>query len=92
MSEPEITRLTITWSKTTDLALRSHLGALGLKRGSLSKFIEDAVKWRLLDQTVSEVRKPFSDVPVDELHDMIEIAVKSIRNKKRQGRRSRSKR
>lgn len=90
MPEPEITRLTITWSKDTDLALRSYLGAQGLKKGALSKFIEDAVKWRLFDQTVSEVRKAFADVPADELDTMIGEAVESIRkekHRKRQGRR-----
>lgn len=30
-SSAEITRLTITWSKNTDLALRSYLGSQGLK-------------------------------------------------------------
>jgi hypothetical protein len=72
------------------LALRSYLGAQGLKKGALSKFIEDAVKWRLFDQTVNEVRKAFADVPADELHNMIEEAVESIRKEKhreRQGRR-----
>ena len=42
--------------KDTDLALRSHLGSQGLKKGSLSQSIEDAVKWRLFNQTVGEVR------------------------------------
>ena len=58
MPEAEITRLTIVWSKDTDLALRSHLGARGLKKGALSKFVEDAVKWRLFDQTVNQARRP----------------------------------
>ena len=31
MPEPTITRLTITWSKNTEVALRSHLGSQGLK-------------------------------------------------------------
>jgi len=31
MPETEITRLTITWSKDTDLALRSYLGACSIK-------------------------------------------------------------
>jgi len=44
MSEPETTRLTITWSKQADLALRSYLGAQGMKKGDISKFIEDAVR------------------------------------------------
>ena len=89
MPETEITRLTITWSKETDLALRSYLGAQGLKKGALSKFIEDAVKWRLFDQTVNEVRQAFADVPADELDNMIDEAVVSVRKEKhreRQGR------
>ena len=36
MPETDITRLTITWSKDTDLALRSYLGSQGLKKGALS--------------------------------------------------------
>ena len=89
MPETEITRLTITWSKDTDLALRSYLGAQGLKKGALSKFIEDAVKWRLFDQTVNEVRQAFADVPADDLDNMIDEAVVSVRKEKhreRQGR------
>lgn len=89
MPETEITRLTITWSKETDLALRSYLGAQGLKKGALSKFIEDAVKWRLFDQTVNEVRQAFADVPADNLDNMIDEAVVSVRKEKhreRQGR------
>jgi Ribbon-helix-helix domain len=89
MPEPGITRLSITWSKDTDLALRSYLGARGLKKGALSKFIEDAVKWRLFDQTVHEVRQAFADVPADELDNMIEEAVDSIRKQKHRKRRGR---
>jgi hypothetical protein len=37
MPEAEITRLTIVWSKDTDLALRSHLGAQGLKKAKASE-------------------------------------------------------
>ena len=89
MPDPEITRLTITWSKDTDLALRSFLGAQGLKKGSLSKFIEDAVKWRLFDQTVSEVRDAFADIPAQELEGLIDEAVRDVRKEKSQERQSR---
>jgi hypothetical protein len=85
MSEPKTTRLTIVWSKETDLALRSFLGAQGLKKGALSKFIEDAVKWRLFDQTVSEVREAFADVPPDQLQNMIDEAVREVRKDMRPG-------
>ena len=86
MPETEVTRLTISWSKDTDVALRSHLGAQGLKKGALSKFIEDAVKWRLFDETVNEVRQAFADVPPAELHNMIDEAVAGVRKEKHRGR------
>jgi len=90
MPETELTRLTITWSKDTDLALRSYLGARGFKKGALSKFVEDAVKWRLFDQTVTQVRKAFADVPTRELHSLIEEAVTSVRKEKSRERNGRS--
>jgi hypothetical protein len=92
MSDPENTRLTIIWSKETDLALRSFLGSQGLKKGALSKFIEDAVKWRLFDQTVSEVREAFADVPPDRLENMIDEAVREVRKEMRQERQIRTER
>ena len=90
MPQTELTRLTITWSKDTDLALRSHLGARGLKKGALSKFVEDAVKWRLLDQTVSQMRAAFADMPPDELQSLIDEAVTSVRQEKRRDRQRRT--
>jgi hypothetical protein len=41
--EEEAVRWTITVSKETDLTLRTFLGAQGMKKGDLSKFIEG---WR----------------------------------------------
>ena len=89
MSEPAVTRVTICWSKDTDLALRSYLGSQGLKKGAISKFVEDAVNWRLFKQTVSEVREAFAGVPPDEINDMINEAVRSVRQEKNRTRRAR---
>lgn len=89
MPEAEITRLTIVWSKDTDLALRSHLGAQGSKKGALSKFVEDAVKWRLFDQTVNQAREAFASVPARELRDTIDDAILNVRKRKRRQLRSR---
>ena len=71
------------------MALRSYLGSHGLKKGALSQFIEEAVKWRLFSQTVEEVRAGFAGVDADELDGIINEAVKSVRQAKhpdRQGR------
>lgn len=90
MPKTEITRLTITWSQDTDLALRSHLGARGLKKGALSKFVEDSVKWRLFDQTVDQVRQAFVGVPANDLQSVIDEAVVSVRKQKRRERQGRT--
>ena len=79
VSDHETTRLTITWSKGVDLALRAYLGAQGMKKGDISKFIEEAVRWRILQQTVQETREAFADIPPDELQKMIDEAVDEIR-------------
>ena len=80
--EPETTRLTITWSKEADFAMRSFLGAQGMKKGDISKFIEEAVRWRIFQQTVSEAREAFADVPPDKLQRMIDQAVEEVRAKR----------
>jgi hypothetical protein len=84
------TRLTISWSEDTDLALRSHLGSQGLKKGAISAFIEDAVKWRLFHETVGEVRERFVAVPTEELDDLLNEVAHSVRSEKRRERKVRS--
>jgi hypothetical protein len=86
VSDPETTRLTITWSKQADFALRSYLGTQGMKKGDLSKFIEEAVRWRIFHQTVGESRKAFADVPADKLQKMIDEAVDEVRAKRYRAR------
>jgi hypothetical protein len=78
-STSETTRLTIAWSKSTDFALRTFLGAQGMKKGDISKFIEDAVRWRIFQQTVHDARAAFADVPPEELQKMIDESVEEVR-------------
>jgi hypothetical protein len=82
MSDPETTRLTITWSKQADLILRSYRGAQGMKKGDISKFIEEAVRWRIFRDTVQGARAAFADVPADELQKMIDDAIEEARAKR----------
>ena len=90
MSEPETTRLTITWSKEADFALRTFLGAQGMKKGDISKFIEEAVRWRIFHQTVRDVRADFADVPPDELQKMIDETDEEVRAERYRERAKRS--
>jgi hypothetical protein len=59
--------------------VRSFLAQRGLKKGDLSKFIEEAVRWRVLDQTVAEARSKFVDLPAAELEAVIDEAVAAAR-------------
>jgi hypothetical protein len=71
-------------SKDTDIAVRSLLAQRGLKKGDLSKFIEDAVLWRVFDQTLIETRAGFADLAPEALQDLIDEATEAVRNDMRE--------
>ena len=76
---PETIRWTIKVSPETDLSLRGFLGAQGMKKGDLSKFVEDAVRWRMLDRTVQGIKDRNQDVSAETMEAMIEEAVREVR-------------
>ena len=75
----DITRWTVSVSRNTDIAVRSFLAQRGMKKGDLSRFIEEAVKWRVLGQTVAEARGKFADMDPEELDALIDEAVTAAR-------------
>ena len=75
----EAVRWTINVSPETDLSLRGFLGAQGMKKGDLSKFVEDAVRWRMLDRTVQVIKDRNQDVSVEMMEAMIDEAVRDVR-------------
>jgi hypothetical protein len=83
MSRDTTTRWTVSVSKDTDIAVRSFLAQRGMKKGDLSKFIEEAVRWRVFDQTIAEARSRFADLPPDELQALIDEAVTTTRKSAR---------
>ncbi len=72
-------RWTIKVSRGTDISLRSYLAQHGMKKGDLSKFVEEAVRWRVLDKTVSEVRERNANVPDEEIEAAIDEALAAVR-------------
>jgi hypothetical protein len=52
----EVVRWNIKVSKKTDLTLRTFLGSKGMKKGDLSKFIEEAVRWRVFRLTTRDIK------------------------------------
>ncbi len=73
-------RWTVCVSKDTDSPVRSFLAARGMKKGDLSKFIEDAVKWRVLDKTMAEARRRFADMTPEALDALIDESVDAARH------------
>ena len=55
--------------------MRSLLAKRGAKKGDLSRFIEEAVRWRVLEQTIAEARAGFGDLSPRELQDLLDEAV-----------------
>jgi hypothetical protein len=79
MPNDTTTRWTVSVSKETDIAVRTFLAQRGMKKGDLSKFIEDAVKWRVLDQTMAEARSKFADLSPEALVSLLDEAVTASR-------------
>jgi hypothetical protein len=80
--EPAV-RWNIKVSRETDLTLRTFLGAQGMKKGDLSKFIEDAVRWRVFHRTVRDIKSQNSDKSADEIQRIVDEAVREVRVERR---------
>lgn len=76
-------RWNIKVSKETDLTLRTFLGSQGAKKGDLSKFIEEAVRWRVFHRTVQDIKARNADTDPDELQGIIDDAVREVRDDRR---------
>ena len=74
---------TVRWSlvisKETDIALRSYLAHHGMRKGDLSKFVEDAVRWQVLDRTVAETKAANASFPTEEIEAAIDEALEAVR-------------
>ena len=75
----EAIRWTIKVSKETDLSLRSYLGAQRMKKGDLSNFVEDAVRWRMFDRRAQALKDRNQDVAARDLEAEIDRAVRAVR-------------
>jgi hypothetical protein len=79
MPDGATTQWTVSVSQDTDANVRDFLTRRGMKTGDLSSFVEEAVKWRILDQTIAEARDAFADMAPDELDALLEEAVVAAR-------------
>lgn len=75
----DMTRWNLSIARDTDLAVRTFLAQTGFKKGDLSRFVEDAVRWRVLDQTMQEARLGFADMSEREAETLAEEALTAAR-------------
>ncbi len=84
--EQEAVRWNIKVSKETDLTLRTFLGAQGAKKGDLSKFIEEAVRWRVFHRTIQDIKERNAGTDPAGLQRIIDEAVREARAERSAGR------
>jgi hypothetical protein len=75
-------RWTLSISKDTDVALRTFLARSGLKKGDLSKFVEDAVQWRLMKLNITEARARKAHLRPEEIEAAVDQALNEVRTKR----------
>jgi hypothetical protein len=88
MPTQEAVRWNIKVSKETDRSLRSLLGSRGVRRGDMSKFVEQAVRFQVFHNTVKEIQQRNRDVDPAVIQAEVDIAVAEVRaeNKARKAR------
>ena len=80
LPSPSPSRWSLSISPETDASLREYLGAQGMKKGDLSRFVEDAVRWRMLDNTVQAIKLRNAERSDDDLQAQIDAALDAVRH------------
>ena len=76
-------RMTVSVSKATSRDVRALLGARKMRKGELSKFIEEAVQRQLLRLMVDDIQRRNAKVDRSQLQADIDRAVKEVRTEGR---------
>jgi Ribbon-helix-helix domain len=81
--QEEAVRWNIKVSRETDLTLRTFLVSQGMKKGDLSKFIEQAVRAHVFHRTVQDIKARNADTDPDEILALIDDTVREVRAERR---------
>ena len=74
-----MTRWNLSISEETDRAVRTFLARNGGKKGDLSRFVDEAVRRRVFDLTVSQVKERNAELDQQEILDLIDDEVSAAR-------------
>lgn len=70
-----MTRWNLSIPEETDRAVRTYLAKTGMKKGSLSAFVDEAVRDRVFRRTVERIKEKNADVDAARLERLIDEAV-----------------
>lgn len=74
-----MTRWNLVIPEKTDRAVRTYLARTGGKKGDLSRFVDEAVRRRVLDLTVQEVKERNAEFDQQEILDLIDAETDAAR-------------
>ncbi len=74
-----MTRWNLSISEETDRTVRMFLARNGGKKGDLSRFVDEAVRRRVFDLTVSQVKERNADLDQREFLGLIDDEVSAAR-------------
>jgi hypothetical protein len=74
-----MTRWTLSIPDETDRTVRTYLARIGLKKGDLSRFVDQAVRRQVFALIVKDIKERNADADPDELDKLIEEAVERTR-------------
>lgn len=74
-----MTRWHLSIPEETDRAVRTYLAGTGMKKGSLSAFVDEAVRSRVFRLTVQRIKEENAEADPDELQRLIDEAVEWAR-------------
>jgi hypothetical protein len=60
-----------------------------MKKGDLSKFIKDAVRWRVFRRTVQDIKSCNANTNPEELQDILDETVREVRTLRRSKKKTR---
>ena len=70
-----MTRWNLSIPEETDRTVRTYLARTGMKKGSLSAFVDEAVRSRVFELTVQRIKTNNADADAEELERLIDEAV-----------------
>ena len=73
------TRWNLVISEQTNVAVRSFLAQRGFKKGDLSAFVEEAVRWRVFDQLLGQAREGLDGLPLQDAETLLDEALADVR-------------